>query len=297
MPILWSVWGLAGLARPHLAGYPNVCSRFSGDTGAMKEKGMDPTNSSSQPITTERLHSLRRATEKVSEYLYRQTETYLSALRPALVPYRLLGQYIEHPGKGTVTGADKAWSRLTAAYRRVAKKPFSIPTELQVPLAPIDPVVVLCPWEYTHEAATKSERETITVVCPAKWIVSYRSGFTPAQLRQALGSDQAGQKGRIQQFVINALVMGELLRSVSGIQELFAALRLTLGEETSPQTGALPFVTLTWAVASHLPANDIVLQTTRLSGVPRFTELIDPGSVQNLPDPLRDELQALIQSA
>ena len=56
-----------------------------------------------------------------------------------------------------------------------------------------------------------------------------------------------------------------------GIHELLAALRLRLGEETSPETGALPLATITSIVSSQLPGDDIVLQTTQLSGVPRFT--------------------------
>lgn len=255
---------------------------------------MDSKDRPAPPVTTAQLHSLRKATERVSDYLRKQTTTYLNVLRPSLVPQRLLGRYIENPDMRTVTGADKAWSRLTTRYKRLATKPFSISSDLQSPLPPIDPVVELHPWEYAYEVKTDAGPETISVYSPAKWIVCYRSSLTPVQFRQAVDSDPARQKKQIQQFVVNSLVIAEVLKSLPGLEDLFTALRLKLSEENYPETGALPYVTLTWSVASYLPDDEIVSQTTQLSGVPRFTELIDTKGIGNLPDPLREQLQALI---
>ena len=93
---------------------------------------------------------------------------------------------------------------------------------------------------------------------------------------------------------MNSLVIAEVLKSLPGVEDLFAALRLKLSEENYPETGALPYATLSWSVTSYLPDDEIVSQTTRLAGVHRFTEFIDTKGIGNLPDPLRERLQAMI---
>jgi len=248
-----------------------------------------------QAMTLEQLQALRRSSAKISEYMLQQTETYLQALRPALSPPRLLGEHIEHPGETNAPNADRAWAQLATRYKEVATKPFSIPRELRSPLHPIDVSVVLYPWEYQHRCQLPDGERTVTVRCPAKWIVTYRSSYTLSQLREALEAGQAN-KERTQEFILNALIMRELLQSTPGLPVLLDALRLELGEETSPETGALPFATLTAAIRSRLPEDKIVVQATELTGVNEFTELVDPESVKSLTDPVRERLQELIET-
>jgi hypothetical protein len=247
-----------------------------------------------QPLTSEDLQSRREATERVSEYLYNTTVVYLKALLPTLLPHRLFGKHIEHPGNRSVSGEDKAWNGLLAAYRDVAKKPYRISEQLDSPLAPIPPAVVLHRWEYRQTFNSASKHEGITIVCPFKWIVSFQSSLNATEFRQAMVTDPSGKRERIQEFVVRALVMGEMLGNVPGIQELFSALRLKLAKETTPETGALPLCTLTSTVASQLPSDDVVLQTTQLAGVPRFIELIERDSITNLADPLKEKLLSVI---
>jgi len=248
-------------------------------------------------MTLERLHSLRGATDRISQYLREQVQKYLDALRGVLLPQRVLGQHVEHPGRTAAPQADRVWGRLTAKYREIAGKPFGLSAELRSPLPPIDPQVELYPWEYVHEATYDGATHSITVACPAKWVLSYRSGYTLSEVRQALATGQAGSKDRVQKFVVHALVMREVVHAFAGMHELLDALRLKVGEEESPLTGELPFTTLTSSVESTLPADDVVVPTTQITGVPRFTEIIAPDTVTNLRDPLREKLSDLLQQA
>ncbi len=265
-----------------------------GDPRTFEEQMNDTRSDDWQGMTLEQLQALRRSSAKISEYMLQQTETYLEALRPALSPPRLLGEHIEHPGVTNAPNADRAWAQLVTKYKEVATKPFSIPRELRPPLRPIDVNVVLYPWEYRYRCKSPDGPRMVTVRCPAKWIVTYRSSYTLSQLREALEAGQAN-KERTQEFILNALIMREMLQSTPGLNALLSALRLELGEETSPETGGLPFATLTAAISSRLPKDDIVVQATEFTGVHEFTELVDPESVKVLTDPVRERLQELIE--
>lgn len=247
-------------------------------------------------MTMDRLQELRAITDQISKYLLQKTRSYLGTIRASLAPHRLLGQYIEHPGNTSVKGADKVWARLCTAYSSVVKKPFSIPAELPARLWPIDPVVDLHAWQYQLELTSKGGAKKITIDCPAKWVVSYRSDYTLSEMLGGLAAGQAADQKRSQQFVMHALVMGELLRSVPGIDTLLSDLRLELGSETSDQTGKMPFTTITSSIGSYLPPKELVQLTTQVSGVPRFTEIIDPDSVSQFADPVRQELLEMIPS-
>jgi len=252
---------------------------------------MDATDPSSELPTSEHLQHLRTATERISKSLHGQLESFAAVLRPVFVPQRLLGRYVEHPGNRSVPDEERAWSRLLESYRKVAASLSALPRQLESPLPPIDPALELHPWEYMHTI----EGQAITVTCPCKWILAYRCDQTLSEFRQAIASEVRGKL--IQPFVTNGLVMAEVIRSIANLDRLFAALRFELGVEASPDVRGLSFAVLTFALKSSLPPADLVLTTTRLTGIPRFTELIEPSSVADLPDPLKDELQDIVSNA
>lgn len=255
---------------------------------------MDPSQKARGPLSTEQLPFLRKATDAVSSYLHDSTSNLVNVLRPALMPHRLLGQHIEHPGNMRVAGEEKAWTKLAGAYKRVANKLTGLPSELKSPLPPIDSAVHLHPWEYVHKAPSGSGEQRIIVVCPTKWVVSYGTALSYSQFRQAMETEYASQAKQVQQFVISALLIGDLIRSVRGLDPLLGSLRLSLGEETAPELPTLTFTTISSLVSSALPADEVVVSTTQLTGVPRFTELIEPESVSQMVDPLRIDLERLI---
>jgi hypothetical protein len=60
------------------------------------------------------------------------------------------------------------------------------------------------------------------------------------------------------------------------------------------ELGELPVVILKAPLESFLPSDDLILQITQLSGIPAFQEIIDPDAVENMRDPLKDEIKAAL---
>ncbi len=254
---------------------------------------MGSADSSSSRLTAEQLQHLRAVTEKVSAQLQATTAACLEVLRPGFVPHRILGRYIEHAANQSVAGADRAWANLLAAYRKVAAKLSGLPASLESSLPPIDTVLELYPWEYS--LSSPATGGTITIHCPTKWVLSFASGFTLSQFRQAVAAGGSPLPPQALQFVVRALVMAQMVRSIPRLDELFQLLRLNVREEELPDRGSLPVVTVSSAVHSQLPAEDVVVSATRLTGVSRFTELIDPETIRSLHDPIREKLEALLR--
>lgn len=257
---------------------------------------VSPTNNP-DPLDSKTLQELRVVTDKVAAFLQSQVRLALDALRPAFAPFRLLGRYIDHSGNQVVPGADRAWTALVASYRKAASSIPGLPQGLDPPLAPVDPGLEIYPWEYTLRPSGGSPGDSVTVTCPTKWVLSFPSGFTLTQFRQAVQAGSGPLPPQVPVFVIRALLTGLMVRSIPGIEDLFSSLRLTLRDDDAPDCKNLSFVTVTSSVRSRLPAESVVLSTTRLTGVPRFTELIDPESIQSFPDPIRDRLVELSAGA
>jgi len=95
----------------------------------------------------------------------------------------------------------------------------------------------------------------------------------------------------LRQFVVNALVMQLLMKSQPNLVQLLAALRYQMDMKPLPGLGALSFVTITAPLTSFRPADDVLLMTTRFSGVLAFVELISLELIEHVEDPLRLQLQ------
>ena len=85
--------------------------------------------------------------------------------------------------------------------------------------------------------------------------------------------------------------MASIFERNAGLSRLFAALRFQAETVVSPELGKLPLVRLTAPLPTFRPADAVLLQSVRLSGVPEFQELIDPEIASGaLQDPLRQLL-------
>ena len=90
--------------------------------------------------------------------------------------------------------------------------------------------------------------------------------------------------------MVNALVLQAVLDKSPAVTQLLSDLRFEVGFEKAPGLGELPLVTLSSHLPSFLPPDDLILSATGISGVNAFIELVDRDAVQNLRDPLRDEI-------
>jgi hypothetical protein len=95
----------------------------------------------------------------------------------------------------------------------------------------------------------------------------------------------------VRQFLVNALVMQDVLAKFPGITRLLNDLRYEIKIDTCAGLGDLPLVTIASKLPSFRPNDSILLAATRLSGVPAFVELIDFSAVATLEDRLKAQIE------
>lgn len=250
-----------------------------------------------ESLRIEQLAELREKTEAVSELLLGQLRGHLETLRPLLAPRRLLGDYVHSSVKEDVVGADAALRRVREKYKEICSKPFALTPELDdAVVAMMESRLEFYPWEYTHEAKNEKESKTITMTSPVRWSLSYTSGYTLSQLRQAVTGKVERRQEDVRQFLVNALIMQYVLAKFPGITRLLNDLRYDIKIERCPGLGDLPLVTITSVLPSFRPRDEILLNATRLSGVPAFVELIDFDAVAKLEDRLKLQIQEKIRA-
>ena len=158
----------------------------------------------------------------------------------------------------------------------------------------IDNSPELYPWEYAYEAKGEGEPRTLTITSPVRWVLTYGSGYTLSQVRQALAGRHERRSDDIRQFVVNALAMNLFFAKYPGMAQLLSDLRYQVHVDKCPGLGALPFVTLNACLPSFRPADNLILMATRFSGVSNFVELVDVDAVNTLQDPLKSRIEELL---
>jgi hypothetical protein len=126
------------------------------------------------------------------------------------------------------------------------------------------------------------------VISPCRWIISY-GGFGPAQLRHALAQRERW-KEELLQFVLHAAVLRVVISRLPGIGRLFEALRFPLTLGKIAEFGELPALTVSSPVVTVLPADEVVIESTELSGRDAFEEIVDLECLRKMEDPVRHKL-------
>jgi hypothetical protein len=250
------------------------------------------SSTSEQPLTIDQVARLRGKTEAVSELLSGQLAAHLETLRPILTPRRVLGKHVRTPIREDIPGADRAYNTLREKYAAACGRPFGLPKELEEDPLTIEARLEIYPWEYTHTLS--GEDKAITMTSPVRWVVSYRSGYSLNDLREALATRKNLRTDDARQFVINALVFQLLLDRYPEIQALLADLRYRIEVDTCDGLGQLPVVTISSALPSFRPTDDLIATATSFSGVPAFIELLRTEAVATLEDPLKTKIEAIL---
>lgn len=247
-----------------------------------------------KPLTFEGLAELRRKTEVMSKFLQDQLQTHLDTLRPILAPDRIFGKYMGSKTESPL--ADRAFAQLQQLYRPFAARPFDLPAEFdEYWLALVGNRLTLYAWEYTHEARSEREGRSVAMSSPVRWVMSYTSAYTLAQLRLALSGKGERRPEHVRQFVVNALVTQLVMTHTPGLVALFGDLRYHVQSQTSPDIPQLPLTTITAGLPSFRPSDELILTATNFSGVPAFIELIDVDALPQLQDPLRARIEELVR--
>jgi hypothetical protein len=247
------------------------------------------SNSAAQALTFDDLMSLREKTERLSSFLTGRLRTHISTLYPLLAPKRVFGPYVG--AKESVPRSEEAYNQLVERFREIAGPPFDFRPELdEQTLGNMEYGIEIYPWEYPYDIGGRN----ITITSPVKWILTYRTEYTPSQMRNLLASKGERRPLPIRQFAANALALQVVVSRVAGVAELLADLRYAVEPALVPGFGRLKFLTISCPIQSFRPLDELIQTATRFSGVPAFNELVAADAADHLDDPLRHAIASVL---
>ena len=184
-----------------------------------------------------------------------------------------------------------------AAFAKAAGKPFDLPRPLRPPLKPIGLALEVHPWEYLHELNTGGIVKVVTITSPVRYVVSYTSGLSLSRLRLGIAGKEEKKPEDVREFVIRSCILHLMLTRFPGITNLLRALRWEVDASTSPELGDLPLVTLTAPLKTVLPPDNLILDSTEMSGTSVFEEVVDVDEISRIEDPLVQKVQSIMAAA
>jgi hypothetical protein len=245
--------------------------------------------------TTERLLALRKLTRAIADFLRGQMKEYLGTLAPLLRPQVVLGGYTHGSIKDPVKGADQAFKELQSLYESVGSaKPFSLTQELKPPLDMISSALDMTVLEYSYTAQTDRHNKTVVISSPLKWALTY-TGFSPARLGDLLAR-RTRDANELQSFLVHYLVMHIVVSKQVGIRNMFEALHFPITTSHSPDFGGLPITTISSSISTIRPPDEVIVESTEVSGMDAFEEIVDIGDIARMRDPLKHRLIEILES-
>ena len=240
-------------------------------------------------VTLQDLPGLRSKTERVADALRHQLTVHLETLRPMYAPDRVFGKLTG--GKMDVLTSERAFAEVKEKIAAFTGSPFNLSAGFEAQwLSLTGATLELFPWEYAHEIGGRK----ITMTCPLRWVMNYKSGLSLGKLRATVNGEEQARPELLRQFVVNALVLQAVLRFTPGFVQLFSDLRYEMKIETPPEFKGLPLVTVTSCLESFRQADDLISAATAFSGVPAFVELLDVEASKSPRDLLKERIEQLL---
>jgi hypothetical protein len=249
-----------------------------------------------EEFTTQRLLTLRKLTRAMADLLRGHAKEYLATFGPIFRPRTILGGYTEANPKETVPGAEKAFKELQALYESVAGgKMFGLPKELNPPIELTSSTLEITPVEYIHQAQVDGGTgKAVTITAPLRWVVCY-TGFTPRRFKELL-AERNRNTAQVQEFLLHFLVLQVVIARQPGLKKVFDALNLPLSTGKLPEFGELPIAFLSCPVGTLRPPDNVIIESTELSGSDAFEEVVSLEDVAKLRNPFKDQLEELVKT-
>jgi hypothetical protein len=242
--------------------------------------------------TQELLH-LRKLTRALADHLRNQLKDHLSTLTPVFRPRNVLGDYVQGVKEG-LRGPEQAMQELRSIYGAVtAVRPFTSSHELKPPIELVNTSLEITPVEYSHTLEAGGQKKTIRVTSPFRWILSY-TGFGPGRLRQVVAARQQNPD-ELHQFVLHHSVLHLVTTRQPGIGRLLEAIRFPLSSGKIAEFGELPVTFVSSCVSTVLPQDEVILESTEISGQSVFEEVVDLEGLRALGNPAKEKLLAIAE--
>ena len=245
--------------------------------------------------STERLLALRKLTRAIADLLRGQMREYLSTLAPLFHPRLVLSSYVEGSSFDVSRVGEKAFRELQELYQVIARAPiYNLPPEFKTPLEVINPQLEMTPVVYNHVAMGGGDSKNVAVTSPLKWALTY-GGFGPMRL-QALLQEPKRTSDELQQFVLHYLMMHTVVAKQTGVSHILKALHFPLLTERSPEFVDLPITYISSSISTIRLPDDVIIESTEISGMDAFEEVVNIDDVAKLRDPLKGQLTELLKS-
>jgi hypothetical protein len=254
---------------------------------------MDNPAAPAESLNIEQLLHLHTLTKEVAKLCQKQLRGYLETMALLFRPRRMLGDAMEGAERESVGGSERNVAELRDLYRKFAPRPFDLRPELSFPLESVSTQLQLYDWEYLHQTKTDRGWRSIKVTSPLTWVITYSSNYSLPMLRQVLAGQEERDSEAVRAFVLRACLMHLHFQKFPALAELFAGLRYRVEIRQSSETGDLPLVTVSAPFATMRPPDSLVTVASGLAGGASFAEVIDLATVQNLKDPLREQIAAV----
>lgn len=252
-----------------------------------------------EPFDIPKLLKLRKITKAISSYLEQELKCHIATLEPLFHPRLVLGEHISGI-KQPVKGSDVTFKQLQELYKSLqqSKAFYNILEELQFPIEVFGSSLELTPYEYTYktEATNNDGNKIIRIASPLKWVLGYKNQGT-SQLKELLTDPVNSRKTDIRMCVLHLLVMHSVFSKRQDLTKLLEALRFRVFSDPSTEFGKLPLVYIMSPIKTILPPDELIIQSTELSGMPVFEELIDLDAINQLTDPYKEHLLELVNGA
>src|SRR5260370_5293278 len=243
-----------------------------------------------ESYSTQRLLELRKFTRAIADLLRTQMREYLSTLAPLFRPRNVLGNYAEGGAYEASRTGEKAFKELQESYQTIEQsKLYRLPSEFKTPLEVINTQLEMTPVEYTHVATSRSgnENKTVIVTSPLKWSLTY-GGFGPGHFREILNSGNRASDD-LQQFVLHYLMMHSVVTKQAGVCRIMEALHFPVNIEYSREFGDLPLTYVSASISTVRPPDEVLIESTEVSGMNAFKEIVQLENDKRLTDTLKEQ--------
>lgn len=243
---------------------------------------------------TQKLLILRKLTRAISDLLREQMRDYLTTLAPLLRPRAVLGDYVQSNTRETAKNADAAFKDLQSIYEKIASAPtFRLPMELKPPVEIVSTALEMTPVEYKHVARTDRESKTVTITSPLKWVLTY-SGFNQARLTEMM-AHRNRDGDEVRQHLLHSLVMHIVASKQTGVTRILDALQFPIKTEFLPELGEMPVTYVSSAISTIRPPDNVIIESTEISGMDVFEEVVNLADIVQMKNPLKDNLVELVR--
>jgi len=240
-----------------------------------------------QVFDVEGLIELRKQTRVISDLLKGQAADYLATLSHLIRPQGLFGEYLQGAPRGSGRESQHNFKDFKVLYDRIASAaPFGLISELEVPLNLLNTTPELFPLEY--DLVLQQSRQTVRITSPSRWVVGFGS-FDLARFRKVI-KDPNRSNAELYRFVVHYLILFYCFSKAGGLGRVLQGLRFPVSFERLADFGELPFCVIGSPVRSSLPSEEVIRNSTAISGSTTFEELLSRDSIEQMQDDIRERL-------